>query len=204
MRIRTFVITLIVISLMTPVALALNGDDEVWIPAAARGAGMEGSFWMTDLTIMNGGEEDVTVEVTWLARNRNNNDAEGELMDIAAGETVVFEDVIMSLFGEEAATGAIHIEVAEEKVGEEGDEEDEGFIVATARIYNLDDDETFGQGFEGMTSDAAITDEEEEPTHVIGVTDNGAFRSNWYGLNLSEDDEDGWETGEVLVEVLGP
>ena len=86
---------------------------------------------MTDLTIMNGGEEDVTVEVAWLARNRNNIDAEGEMIDIAAGETVVFEDVIMSLFGEETATGSIHIEVVEEKDDEEGDEEDEDFITVS-------------------------------------------------------------------------
>ncbi len=202
MRIRTFLILLITVVMATSAAMALNGDDELWIPAAARGAGLEGSFWMTDLTIMNGGEEDVTVEVAWLARNRNNIDAEGEMIDIAAGETVVFEDVIMSLFGEETATGAIHIEVVEEKDDEEGDEEDEDFLVATARIYNLDGGETFGQGFEGMISDAAISDEEQEPTHVIGVTDNDAFRSNWYGLNLTEDEEDGWEEGEVLVEVL--
>jgi hypothetical protein len=189
--------------------MALNPDDELWIPAAARGAGNEGSFWMTDLYIMNLGDEEVTVEITWLVRDADNSEAEPFAFVIGGGETLVLEDVISQVFGEDEAAGAIWIEVADEDEDDEGDKDDEGEeeedevqLIATARIYNLDDDETFGQGFEGIISDAAISADGQATTHVIGITDNDSFRTNWYGLNITEDEEDEPDEAQVMVEVL--
>jgi hypothetical protein len=202
-------ITLSVVAVAASAAFALHPDDDLWIPAAARGEGLSGSFWMTDLYVMNLGEEAVTVEIIWLERDADNTDAESEEFDIEGGETLVLEDVIMEVFELEDGRGALRIEVVEEDEGEksaaeehdEGDE-DEPELIANARIYNLADDETFGQGFEGMISDAAIDGEDEESTHSIGVTDNDDFRSNWFGLNITMDEEDEPEEAEVLVELL--
>jgi hypothetical protein len=207
MRIRMIVVTVVLVVVPCTAALALNTDDELWIPAAARGGGVGDSVWITDLYVMNLGDDGVNVEFTWLVRDADNSDADSELFQIAAGETLVLDDVILNTFGMEAAAGAIHIEVDEGGGGrakEDGDEDD-FVLVANARIYNQgDEDETFGQGFEGLISDAAIeADEDEgEPTHVVGVTDNTAFRSNWYGLNITEDEEDVPVEAEVLVELL--
>ena len=207
MKSKTTLSLCLMLSLIVGNALALNPDDELWIPAAARGAGNDGSFWMTDLYIMNLGEETASVDITWLARNQDNSEAEGESFMIEGGATLVLEDIILEVFGQDAAAGAIHIEV-EEDDGDKNlssrvlEDEDEITLVANARIYAVDDDgETVGQGFEGLVSDAAVDD--EDPTHVVGITDNGSFRSNWYGLNISMDDEtDEPEEAEVLVEVL--
>lgn len=202
MKVRIIIAMFALAALSTTCAFALNPDDELWIPAAARGAGSGGSFWMTDLYVMNPGEEDLAVEVSWLERGADNSGAEGVEVEIAAGETLVLADVINTLFGEEDAAGAIHLEVVEDEEGEESGDEDEALIIATARIYNLDDGETFGQGFEGLISDAAISAEEEDPTHVIAVSDDAGFRSNWYGMNITADEDDEPEEAEVLVELL--
>jgi hypothetical protein len=205
MRPQVVLAALTIVALATNGALAMNPDDELWIPAAARGAGSGGSFWMTDLTVFNPGEEDLTVEIAWLERFADNGEVEGIELDIAAGETLVLEDVVNTLFGLDEAAGAIHIEVVEEEQGvrlKAVEDEDEAAIVATARIYNLDDDETFGQGFEGLTSGAAISAGDEDPTHAIGMADGSAFRSNWFGLNITTDEDDEPDEAEVLVEVL--
>jgi len=202
MRNLTLVTTLVLVALTAPAVLGLNPDDELWIPAAARGQGVAGSFWTTDLYVMNLGQEAVAVDLTWLERAADNSDAASMPFTIAAGETLVLEDVVSTVFGQEAAVGAIHIEVEEEE-GKQAEEET--LLVANARIYSVDEGETYGQGFEGVTSDSAISAEAGKPTHVVGVTDNAAFRSNWYGLNLTMDDEtDLPGAAEVLVEVLDP
>lgn len=206
MEIRKLLLTLAILALALPPAIALNPDDELWIAAAARGDGKSGSFWITDLYVMNLGEDAATVEITWLVRNADNSEAEGEEFDIEGGETLVLEDVILEVFERESGAGAIHIEIVEEDEGGEktkaqGDDDPE--LIAQARIYNLGDgDGSFGQGLEGMISDAAISAEDEDPTHSIGATDNDDFRSNWFGLNLSEGEDDEMVEGEVLVELL--
>jgi hypothetical protein len=206
MNIRNVLLTLSILALALPPAMALHPDDELWITAAARGEGKSGSFWITDLHVMNLGEEEVTIEIAWLVRNADNSEAEGEEFDIEGGETLVLEDVIMEVFERSSGGGAIHIEIVEEddqgeKSEEEGDDDAE--LIAHARIYNLGDgDGSFGQGLEGMISDAAISAEDEDPTHSIGVTDNDDFRSNWFGLNLSEGEDEEMVEGEVLVELL--
>jgi hypothetical protein len=198
---RTIALAAVALVLASSGVMALNSDDELWIPAAARGAGNAGSFWITDLMVMNISEEQVNVDITWLERGADNSEAEGVPFEIGAGETLVLEDIISAVFGKVEAAGAIHIEVAgdEDKAGED---EENAALVATARIYNFDDGVTFGQGFEGLVSDAAISAEDEDPTHVIGISDSSAFRSNWYGLNITEDDEGEPADAEVLVELL--
>jgi hypothetical protein len=197
---RTLVVLAIVIA-SASIAAALNPDDELWIPAAGRGPGESGSFWMTDLYLMNIGAEPVTVEIAWLERDADNSDAEGVEFEIGAEGTLVLEDVISTVFGQETASGAFHVEVVEEEPGKIV-QDDDPKLIASARIYNVDDDETFGQGFEGIIEDAAISADDEDPTHAVGVSDNASFRSNWYGLNISVDDQDLPVEAEVLVEVL--
>jgi len=187
-----------------PAALALHPDDEVWIPAAARGKGKAGSFWVTDLVVMNLGEDPVTVEIAWLERDTDNSEAEAVEYTLEGGATLTLADVAMSVFGLEEAYGALHIEVIDEEE-EEGSpgvaaaragDDDDAEIIAHARIYSQNGSRTVGQGLEGFTSAAIISAEGEATTHVIGATDDGSFRSNWYGQNTSE------EETEVDLELL--
>lgn len=203
MRVRTLVAFVLAAAVLAVAAEASHPDDELWIPAAARGQGMAGSFWVTDLVVMNLGDDDVTVELQWLARGADNRGAEGVEVAIAAGATVTFEDVVMSVFGLETAYGALHVEVVDE-----GEEEggaggraaaasgDAAGIFAHARVYSRDGEGTVGQGLEGYTSAAIVSADGDATTHVLGAAEDERFRSNWYGLNTDE------EQTAVDVELL--
>ncbi len=181
-------------------AAALNPDDELWVAAAGRGPGVGTAFWLTDLYVMNLGEESVMVEIAWLERGADNTDAESQSFEIEPSATLVLEDIVQEVFGYDRAWGAIHVEVAEED--EDGDDAKQGgdedpLLVVSARVYSRGTEgETFGLGFEGMPSDAAISADGPEITHAVGAADDNDYRSNWYGLNISEDE------AEVKVEIL--
>ena len=203
MRMRTIVAVMLAVIVNAPAALALHPDDELWIPAAARGQGKAGSFWITDLVVMNLGEAAVTVEIAWLERDADNTEAEGVEYVIAGGATLTLADVVMSVFGHETAYGGLHIEVVDEEEASAGgaaatraDGGEEAEIVAHARVYSRSGQRTVGQSLEGFTAAAIITADGEATTHVIGASDDERFRSNWYGQNTAE------EETEVEVELL--
>jgi hypothetical protein len=200
MKVRNFVVIIIGLCLVVPAVHALNPDDELWIAAAGRGKGAGSAFWVTDLYILNLGEETVMVEIAWLARGQDNTEAEGELFEISASETLVLEDVVLEVFGFNKAWGGIHVEIVEDDEGKSTAKQDEGnkpVLAVNGRVYSAGDDgETFGLGFEGVPSNAAISADGPETTHSVGVTDDADYRSNWYGVNISEDE------AEVMVELL--
>jgi hypothetical protein len=203
MRTNLSIAIVLVFCLAASPTLALNPDNELWVPAAARGFGAGTASWITDLYILNPGDEAVTVEIAWLERDQDNTDPLAEVFEIAAGETLVLEDLIETVFGLEEGAGGFHIEIlqdgdegGEKSVSKQGSAEDAQLVVE-ARVYSLDDQGgTFGLGFEGVPSYAAISSNDPETTHSIGVTNNSAYRSNWYGLNIGD------EQAEVMVELL--
>ena len=48
--------------------------DMTFIPAAALAAGLEGSFFQTDVDLNNVGSTDITYELLWLPRGADNSD----------------------------------------------------------------------------------------------------------------------------------
>ena len=203
MKPKLCIVILLGLCVASSPALALNPDDEIWVPAAARGFGAGTASWITDLYILNPGEEAVTVEISWLERDEDNTDPLTEVFEIAAGETLVLEDLIETVFGLDEGAGGFHIEIIQD--GDDSDEKSaskqspagDAQLVVEARVYSLDDQGgTYGLGFEGVASYAAISSDGPETTHSIGATNNSAYRSNWYGLNIGD------EQAEVQVELL--
>lgn len=187
-----------IVAISTP---ALS-DDELWVPAAGRGAGAAGSLWVTDLLVTNPGEDAVEVEIAFLPRSADNRDVEGETYEIGGGETLQLRDVIRETFGHESAFGAIHIEIVEED--EESDLAEDGDILASARIYEAKASGTVGQSLEGFSSDDAISAADDPVAIVMGVTNNSQFRSNWYAVNVTETDDDAAGTARVQVDLIAP
>ena len=154
-------------ALILPSAFAANPDDELWVTIAGHGPGAEGSFWVTDLFIMNPDDEDsIEVEITFLPQGVDNTEAEGMTFEIEARATLVLEDVVETLVGDQAIFGALHIEVLDEDDPNEPDEkgffsggppssnqvdvddflEEDVALMVHARVYDLQDEGSVARG----------------------------------------------------------
>jgi len=168
MTVRKHAVLFTLAFLLAVPAMALNPGAELFVPAAARGAGAGGSVWMTDLYLFNPGSVSVSADVYWLPRDTDNTGATPVTFAVGAGQTLVLEDVILGTFGLESGAGAFRIVST-------------GELVANSRIYNAAGSATFGQGFEGVPTSAALT--AGGSTDIVGLTANGAFRSNFFAVN---------------------
>jgi hypothetical protein len=165
---RRFLHTLLFVSLIAVplTATAFNVGTDVVVPAAAYAPGVGDAFFITDLYIMNPGDAQVSVTLSWLLRGQANPDPVNEVLTVEPGETLVLENVFQSVFGVEegeSAVGAFLVEAT-------------GVVVVNSRIYNLQDSTTFGQGFEGVpVADAIMAG---DATDVVGLSHNDSFRTN--------------------------
>ncbi len=145
---------------------AVSPGREVWLPAAARLSG-----WVTDLTVLNPGDQPAEVELTWLERDLDNRTSAPVHLTVAAGATAVLDDVILTMLGRTSAAGAFRI-VADQPV------------VVSSRIWNgSGGGGTRGQGFEGVPAAAALVP--GEVTHIPGLASNAAFRSNLFAVSTA-------------------
>jgi hypothetical protein len=149
--------------LLTSSVAALTVGTDVLVPAAARGEGLAGSMWITDLYLLNPSSQATSVEVYWLRRDRANPEPPSSSFSLQSGEALILEDVILDTFGLSSGGGAFRV-VADREVA------------VNSRIYNLKGGVTFGQGFEGVPRSAATA--AGGTTDIAGLTHNARFRTN--------------------------
>jgi len=143
--------------------------DMNFIPAAALAAGLEGSFFQTDVDLNNVGSTDVTYELLWLPRGEDNSDpVTSETFSLAPGAGVRYANVLDEVFGlEPDQVGALAIEAS-------------GIdLLAMSRTYNLPSAKvagTFGQELPGIPADRMITTGERK--RIIFMNENDDIRSN--------------------------
>lgn len=208
---REWILTLIAtLAIVAGSAHGASTDDELWIIAAGRGPGAEGSFWVTDLWLMAPGEDALEVDVTFLDQAADNTEAEPLRVTIQAGQTLVLRDVVSTLFGKESGFGALHVEVVEEEEDGEGEDddrsdllEDDAELIAHAQIYDSSETGTVGLALPGFASEAAVSADGPTTTHLVGIRNDALFRTNWFGVNVGDDDEEAMGPAVVLVEILG-
>ncbi len=71
-----------------------------FIPAAALAAGLEGSFFETDVDLNNAGRRDITYELLWLPRGADNSDPiHSRTFSLAPGAGVRYANVLNEVFG---------------------------------------------------------------------------------------------------------
>lgn len=149
-----------------------TSDFEWYVPAAARAAGGNGTFWRTDLTIANAGSTTASVEVTFLDRDVDNSAASPVRVELLAGRSLVLADVAGGLFGRSSAAGALRLASAEPK------------LVVSSRTYTDSVSAgTFGQGIPGRPLSAAIVP--GETAEIAGLVENASFRTNLGFVNAS-------------------
>ncbi len=156
-------------------------DDMMYmIAGAAHVAGIGETSWITDLTLYNPGDEDVTARIAFLPGGSDNSDAPEVEVTVLAGTTSNYSDVVLDLLGSRGA-GAIRI-VAD------------GTLVGGSRTFNDSNDGTFGQFIPAATIDRAVA--AGDNVKLIGLAGNAAFRTNIGFANASA------ETASVRIELF--
>jgi Leucine-rich repeat (LRR) protein len=84
--------------------------NPVWIvPSSARISGQGGAFWTTDLIIANTGTETVNLTAKFLGHGVDGRSGPEKNMNLESGKSLIFDDVLSSLFGLSVDYGAIQI-----------------------------------------------------------------------------------------------
>ncbi len=157
---RKLLIVSALVTLAAGSAVALNPGQDIIVPAAGRGGP-----WVTDLYVMNPGAIPVTGSISWLVRDQANPSPASTSFSLAPGATEILDDIILNDFGLSSASGAFRVTASAE-------------VVVNSRIYAVDGDATFGQGFEGVPTWAATA--QDQTASVVGLSSNDAFRTNIY------------------------
>jgi hypothetical protein len=153
----------------TTILPQLPSDDMSFIPAAALAAGLEGSFFRTDVALNNVGSTDIIYELLWLPRGADNSDpVHSDPFSLAPGAGVRYANVLGEVFGlEPDQLGALALEAS-------------GIdLLAMSRTYNLPSAKvagTFGQELPGIPADRMIAPGVKK--RIIFMNENDDVRSN--------------------------
>lgn len=174
---RRAVILLAVV--LPAIAYPTSPGTHLAVPAIARvGA------WVTDLYLFNPGADATVVEILWLERGRPNPTPPTTTITLSPAETRIVEDVVLESFGLDRGEGALEIT-------------SQTPIVVNCRVFARDGDATYGQAAEVVPTSWAST--AASPSHVVGLSAGGDFRSNIYALA----GEDGAVVRLALMDLSG-
>ncbi len=154
----------------TTVLPQVPSDALDFIPAAALAAGLEGSFFQTDLDINNTGAAGVDFQILWLPRGADNSEPiASETFFLGAGMGVRYENVLTEVFGAEPdAVGALAVAAV-----------DSSDLISMSRTYNIPTAKvagTFGQALPGIPMSQMITPGTTK--RIIFLNHNDDFRAN--------------------------
>jgi len=146
----------------------LRSGTELMIPAVGRAGGANGTFWRSDVTIYNPTASTQSVSLLYLASGADNRTPVSRSFAILPGRTVVFADVLQSVFGLGGGTGALAIRSS-------GNVEP----VVTSRTYTS----VAGGGTYGQSIDPVLSWDSD--AWVPGLRSDSSFRSNVGFVNTS-------------------
>lgn len=162
------------LALVTPALFALNPGTEHFVAGATRGEGRAGAFWVTDLTAFNPNGEEISVDIYWLPRGKNNAMQTPVTVTIPAYTSVTVPDVIKTVFGQEAANGGFRI------VGS-------GLVAGSVYVY--DQHGPYGVSLEAIPIEGQVAAEDAKArpsvldfTNIFGIEENSAWRTNFMGV----------------------
>jgi hypothetical protein len=159
-----------------------SGSHFLVIPAAGSVAGGNGTFFRTELTLVN--HADVRrVALTYIERGRESSASTTTFLDLPARAVVVLDDVVATVLGR-TGLGTILIQT----VDSSNRFDSSGRVDAFARIY------TRQPGTSGTVSQSFYAQREEDlrgnastPSYVLGLKQNASFRTNVGIVNLDPD-----------------
>jgi hypothetical protein len=148
------------------------------VPAVARIDGVGDTAWVSDVTLANPHATPVEIELTYLARDRDNIQAPTFDLVVGPGQSMNLEDVVQGTFGT-SGSGALLVQAQRP-------------VVVVSRTFNDTPEGTFGQFIAGFDERDAI--HEGQIGHLLMLEESGLFRTNFGLVNLGLD--------QVTVEVL--
>jgi len=148
--------------------------DYYLITAAARVSGANGTFWVTDLSLFNPTNMNLSVTLSYIPAKNAATLADAQVF-VGAFQTLFLADIISSAFGSTVGNGAI--EIFHEQIGVEHP------LIITSRTFNsggtnptngqfvgaVEIDDQFGFGLRGLQQ---ITQNSEFRTNIIMVSTN--------------------------------
>jgi hypothetical protein len=168
---RLFVILTIIVGLPLIAGAGSGGSLADWfiIPVVAHAPGSAGTYWKSDLSIVNPYNwQEIRVYIQLLISDQPNTNPPEKSVIIAAGSSVYLEDVLDTLFDHEG-TGALIVRTKDRRK-----------FTVTARTYTASGG-TYGQTENGQK----LTNGGQEIAFITGVKNGGGFRSNVGIVNIS-------------------
>lgn len=140
------------------------------LPGVAHTAGVNGTFFVSDVRLLNYGESDAELFLLYTAAGTDGSSGfAARRVDLSPGQQVALDDVVGSEF-RQSGVGSIELS------GELDN------VLVTSRTYNATPEGSFGQFVPGSSDHDAIGTA-DEPVHVIQMRNDAEFRSN---LGFSE------------------
>jgi hypothetical protein len=155
--------------------VAQEALDTQFFPVVARGAGLAGTMWVTDLVVTNPMDEPVTVGIGYFPSNQDNlfDPTFPDRLELDAGETLIAEDVLFDLFGVEEGKGGLVLLADPNYI--QGNPEG-AKICAVTRTYNMGSElGTYGQTVPSLVVNANVG---WAPSVIVGARNDEDFRSN--------------------------
>src|SRR5512137_2250548 len=156
-------------------ALAGFAGTDLFIPMAGRGIGAYPSNWFTTVYLYNPNPTVVSVDLTFLERNKDNVAVSPPKVTdtLAPGETKIYENIVETTFAK-TAYGAVRIQCASK-------------VVATARVFSKESataplTQSFGQDFAATTASFAIGN--GESTDILGGYTTQPYQDSEARYNL--------------------
>ena len=164
------------------------------IPAVGNVAGGNGTFFRTDLTLVNHADAARKVALTFIERDRDNTTAVPTYVTLPP-RTVLFLDNFVATTLQKSGLGALTIRA----VNENNTFDSTGRLDAFARIYTQQPGTsgTVSQPFYAVRADE-LSSNRTNPAYVIGLKQDAQFRTNIGIVNL-----DNSAAQSYLINIVG-
>jgi hypothetical protein len=173
---------------------AASPSSMLYLPGVARVTGLNGTFFSSDVSFANTGDDPATVEVAFLEHDRDNRSAPTAILSLGPHQTLQMDDALWTLFGRSETYGGLAVE-----------SDDSSQIVVAERIYTDSGAGTVGQQVDAIPEEGLF-----ERESILGLRQDADFRSNiglfnpqpveaWIGLTLRR--SDGTKIAETAILV---
>ncbi len=134
------------------------------IPAAVGGIhGANGTYWVTDGSLVNSGDEDAHVVLEFVEDGKSGGHRVAGPTTIPPHTGIHFDNLVWQLFGTHA-NGSLWLDADQA-------------VIANTRTFNSSSGATFGQGIGGITTNDVLG-EDDGVYYIVGLKQNEFFRTN--------------------------